>query len=135
MKYHSWYLCRISLLIMLLPVKILSYWDLCFVAYFRLWILVALQSKTKICPSDVAIIPAGFYDLLTVFSSETPLRYKLVNMTFASVAYNKSVMIGIFLGTQPPWTTQLYIVGISWNCLKSIPCWKYSAAICIFLLL
>ena len=73
---------------------------------------MALQSKTKICPSDVAIIPAGFYDLLTVFSSETPLRYKLVNMTFASVAYNKSVMIGIFLGTQPPWTTQLYIESI-----------------------
>ena len=73
---------------------------------------MALQSKTKICPSDVAIIPAGFCDLLTVFSSETPLQYKLINTTFASIAYSKSVMIAIFLGAQSPWTTQLYIVGI-----------------------
>ena len=73
---------------------------------------MALQSKSKICPSDIAIIPAGFCDLLTVFSSETPLQYKLINTTFASIAYNKSVMIAIFLGTQSPSTTQLYIVVI-----------------------
>ena len=31
------------------------------------------------------------------FSSETPLQYKLINTTIASIAYNKAVIIARFL--------------------------------------
>ena len=101
---------------------ILSYCDLCFVAYFRLWILVALQSETKICPSDVAIIYAGLCDLLTFFSSETTLQCKLINTTFASIVYNKVVIIiATFLdSTQFPWTTQLWCGGNFLACQQAL---------------
>ena len=99
---------------------ILSYCDLCFVAYFRLWILVALQSETKICPSDVAIIYAGLCDLLTVFSSETPLQCKLINTNFASIVYNKVVIIATLLDTQSPWTTQLWCGGNFLACQQAL---------------
>ena len=32
-------------------------------------------------------------------------QYKLINTTFASIAYNKIVMIVTFLDTQFPWAT------------------------------
>ena len=63
---------------------------------------MALQSETKICPSDVVIIHAGLCDLLRVFSSETPLQCKLINTTFASFVYNKVVIIATFLDTLSP---------------------------------
>ena len=79
------------------------------------------QSETKICPSDVAIIHARLCDLLTVFSSETPLQCKLINTTFASIVCNKVVIIATFLDTQSPWTTQLWCGGNLLNPPASSP--------------
>ena len=50
-------------------------------------------------------------DLLTVFSSETPLHCKLINTTIASISCNKVVITATFLDTHSPWSTQLWCGG------------------------
>ena len=65
-------------------------------------------------------IHAGLCDLLTVFSSETPLQCKLINTNFASIVYIKVVITATLLDTQSPWTTQLWCGGNILACQQAL---------------